>query len=123
MRRLDEFRRLSAAAYALVLGAAAAVRLGWLALPGLSRALPLCLFKAVTGLPCPGCGMGHALILALNGRFAESFAAHPLGMPLLAVWTASLVAPSRFPRPRGLPAAAALGLVLGVYAARLAGAL
>lgn len=120
---MSEFRKLSAAAYAAVAAAALAVRLGWLTLDGMARALPLCLFKAVTGLPCPGCGMTHALILAMNGRFAESFAAHPLGLPVLAVWTASLIAPRRMPRFGGLPAAAVLGLVLGVYAARLAGAL
>lgn len=121
--RVDDFRRVSLAAYAAVAAAAAAVRLGWVTLSGMAHALPLCLFKAVTGLPCPGCGMAHALILGMNGRWAESFAAHPLGLPVLAVWTASLLAPRRLPSPRGASAAAVLGLVLGVYAARLSGAL
>lgn len=121
--RAVEFRQVSLAAYGAVAAAALAVRLGWVTLAGMSRHLPLCLFKAVTGLPCPGCGMGHAVILALNGRWAESFAAHPLGIPLLAVWTASLVAPRKLPRLKGATGAVVLGLILGVYAARLAGRL
>lgn len=91
----------------------------------------LCLFRALTGLPCPGCGMGHALLFAFQGRWAESLRAHPLGPPLLAVWTAWAVwgllnaargraFSERFPRLRPIPGALALAALLGVYAARLA---
>ncbi len=50
-----------------------------------------CPFRAVTGHACPGCGMGRAVVAAMSGRWAESWAFHPLGMPLLAVWTGWLL--------------------------------
>jgi hypothetical protein len=31
-----------------------------------------CLFRLVTGLPCPGCGMTRAGFLCIQGRFMES---------------------------------------------------
>lgn len=37
-----------------------------------------CLFRRATGLACPACGLTRAAGLAASGRFAESFAAHPL---------------------------------------------
>ena len=93
----------------------------------------LCPFRLLTGLPCPGCGMGHALVYALRGDFAASFHSHPLGIPLLAVW-AGWLAWGALNLSRGrefsdgfVPAFrrpgvswAALALVLAVYAARLA---
>lgn len=118
--RLSSFDKLAAGAYA-VLGAEAA--LGW------SPRASLCPFRALTGLPCPGCGMGHALVFGLQGRWGASFAAHPLGLPLLATWTAYLAWGSlnlaggrdfsarwpTLPRPSQW---ALLGLVLLVYAGR-----
>jgi len=93
----------------------------------------LCPFRLLTGLPCPGCGMGHALVYALRGDFGASFRSHPLGIPLLAIWTAWLAwgvvnlwrgrefSDGFIPALRR-PALswAALILVLAVYAARLA---
>jgi hypothetical protein len=94
---------------------------------------PLCPFRLLTGIPCPGCGMGHSLVFALRGNFPGSFRSHPLGLPLLLVWTAWLVwgllnlsrgrsFSEGFIPPLRRPAAAWAGLVLvlGVYAARLA---
>lgn len=92
-----------------------------------------CPFRLVTGLPCPGCGMGHALVFALRGDFAGSWRSHPLGLPLLLLWTAWL-AWGLVNRARGrefsegfLPALrrpaatwGALVLVLAVYAVRVA---
>lgn len=34
---------------------------------------------------CPGCGLGHAIGLGLRGAWSESFEAHVLGLPALAV--------------------------------------
>jgi hypothetical protein len=34
--------------------------------------------------------MGHAVIAALRGDFAASWTFHPLGIPLLVLWTAWL---------------------------------
>jgi uncharacterized protein DUF2752 len=92
-----------------------------------------CPFRLLTGIPCPGCGMGHSLVYALRGDFAGSFHSHPLGIPLLLVWTAwlgwgilNLSRGRSFsdgfipPLRRPVTAWAVLVLVLAVYAARLA---
>ena len=90
-----------------------------------------CPFRLLTGLPCPGCGMGHALVFALRGDFASSWHSHPLGLPLFVLWTAWL-GWGAFNLGRGrafsdgfLPVLrrpaiswAGLALVLGVYAVR-----
>ncbi|MCL2016407.1 MAG: DUF2752 domain-containing protein [Defluviitaleaceae bacterium] len=36
------------------------------------------------GLPCPACGFMRSALLFLGGNFSESFAMHPLFMPVLA---------------------------------------
>jgi len=89
MRALTPFERLAAAAWA---GLAALAALDASRLLPLSRldVLPLCAFRFLTGIPCPGCGMTHALVAAFQGRFADSARLHPLALPLLAVWTAWL---------------------------------
>jgi hypothetical protein len=38
----------------------------------------VCLLRRATGVACPACGLTRAAGLAASGRFAESFAAHPL---------------------------------------------
>jgi hypothetical protein len=92
----------------------------------------LCPFKLLTGRPCPGCGMGHAVVAAMRGDFAASFTYHPLGLPLLVLWTAWLgwglwnLARGREFSDGFVPALrrpavawAAVAVVLGVYAVRL----
>ncbi|MDD5303325.1 MAG: DUF2752 domain-containing protein [Elusimicrobia bacterium] len=59
---------------------------------GVGGDLVLCPFRLLTGHRCPGCGMGHAVVAAMRGDWAGSFHLHPLGIPLLAVWTAWLAA-------------------------------
>lgn len=51
--------------------------------PGGVPFLPGCLFRRLTGLDCPGCGMTRAAAASLNGRWVEAFALNPLGMVLL----------------------------------------
>ena len=77
--------------FSLVAGAA------WLlcaaqAAAGVGEGLVLCPVRLLTGHRCPGCGMGHAIVAAMRGDFAASFHLHPLGIPLLAIWTAWLAA-------------------------------
>lgn len=102
------------------------------AVTGREPNVTLCPFKLLTGRPCPGCGMGRAVVAAMRGNLAASFSYHPLGLPLLVLWTSWLgwglanLARGRefsegfFPA-LGRPAFAwaALALVLGVYAVRL----
>lgn len=45
------------------------------ALPSVS----LCGFRALTGAPCPGCGLTHAFCAIGHGRFAEAWHYHPFG--------------------------------------------
>ena len=59
---------------------------------GIAEGLTFCPVRLLTGHRCPGCGMGHAVVYAMRGDFAASFHRHPLGIPLLAVWTAWLAA-------------------------------
>ena len=58
---------------------------------GVGEDLVLCPFRLLTGHRCPGCGMGHAVVAAMRGDLFASVHHHPLGIPLLVVWTAWLV--------------------------------
>ena len=48
--------------------------------------LPGCPFRAVTGIPCPGCGMTRAWLSALAFDFSAAFSQHPMfwSVPVLA---------------------------------------
>jgi hypothetical protein len=61
---------------------------GWLGLnvaeeAAHSQAPTVCLFKEITGLPCPSCGTSRSLLLLFRGDVADAFMTNPLG-PLLA---------------------------------------
>lgn len=83
------FKTVALLAWLAVAAAAALTAAGVLSM-GTLEAVPLCLFRRVWGVRCPGCGMGHALIAAFQGHWAESFRHHILGIPVLAVWTGYL---------------------------------
>lgn len=42
-----------------------------------------CWFRLVAGLPCAGCGMTRAVVLALHGQLRAAAQAHPFALPLL----------------------------------------
>jgi hypothetical protein len=127
--RVISVRRHEAAAFwAAGLGLAALfVALGALGperLPGPG----LCLFHAVTGWACPGCGLTRAAAAAARFSFAESLRWHPL-FPLLALeiafamalWGRRLFFGREWPRRAIVPAALATGgLFLAVWIARAA---
>jgi hypothetical protein len=43
----------------------------------------VCLFRRLTGVPCPGCGLTRSWAHLAKGEWSASLRAHPLG-PLLA---------------------------------------
>jgi hypothetical protein len=69
------------------------VILGWLALVAAAEWLAwrsrqpaeLCLFKELTGLPCPTCGLTRGALALLHGHFAEAISFNPLAFAILAV--------------------------------------
>ncbi len=60
------------------------VWLGWNVIESSAHsAVPsVCLFKEVTGLPCPSCGTTRSLLLLMHGQFRESLMMNPFGMML-----------------------------------------
>jgi len=46
--------------------------------PGKTGLFPPCLFRALTGLTCPGCGSTRAIHQILHGHFATAFMLNPL---------------------------------------------
>ncbi len=68
-------RRLLLLVPAAVLVAAALLPAGW------ESPVPLCLFKGLTGLDCPGCGMTRAFFFISRGHFADAAAMNPASIP------------------------------------------
>ncbi|GLH74950.1 hypothetical protein GETHLI_34520 [Geothrix limicola] len=55
--------------------------------------LDICAFHAVTGLPCPGCGLTRAFVALAHGQVHEAWTLHPFAFPLFALCLAGLGAP------------------------------
>jgi hypothetical protein len=58
----------------------------WVYLPNGLRFGDTCAFLAVTGLPCPQCGMTRSWVWAARGHFVASFLYSPGGLGLF-LWT------------------------------------
>jgi hypothetical protein len=59
--------------------------------PGKSGIFPACMFRALTGLACPGCGSTRALHQLLHGHVANAFVLNPLLLIVLPILFYSLV--------------------------------
>jgi hypothetical protein len=53
------------------------------ALPSQGAGVPICLFRYLTGLPCPGCGLTRSFSCILHGDFERGYDYHPFGFVLL----------------------------------------
>ncbi|HBE06904.1 MAG TPA: hypothetical protein DCY85_10520 [Firmicutes bacterium] len=53
--------------------------------------LPPCLFLAITGLPCPFCGLTTSFTLLTHGTLGRAFLANPSGPPLYGIMLCLLV--------------------------------
>jgi hypothetical protein len=59
--------------------------------PGKSGFFPPCMFRALTGLACPGCGSTRALHQLLHGHVGSAFALNPLLLFVLPILMYALV--------------------------------
>ena len=67
-------------------------------LPSRGMGIPLCMFKRLLSLPCPGCGLTRSVSSILHGDFLQSWSYHPLGIFFVAaglLFLANLVMPQR----------------------------
>ena len=90
--------------------AAAGLLLAALAVGCHRAGLRLCVFRRLTGLPCPTCGVTRSALHFLKGDLHAACAEHPLaaalmsGTALYALFaTASLLLVRRLPVPRAAP--------------------
>ena len=67
-------------------------------LPSSGMGIPLCVFKHLFSLPCPGCGLMRSVSSVLHGDFLKSWGYHPLGIFFVAaavLFVFNLVMPRR----------------------------
>ncbi|MBI3921066.1 MAG: DUF2752 domain-containing protein [Armatimonadetes bacterium] len=64
-----------------------------LVLPPAGLPVNLCLFKWITGVPCPGCGLTRSVTCLSHGHFAAAFHFHPFGIVAYLVLAGLLFAP------------------------------
>ena len=84
---------------------------------------PTCLFAAVTGAPCPFCGLTHGVAELGAGHLAAAVALHPLA-PLAALLAAAVPVALARGRALAVPAPALVvlaALLAATWIARLAG--
>jgi len=85
MARDDWSRHLAARLGASILTAAALIAVPH-ALPAIARWTDAaCLFRGLTGLPCPGCGITTSLLALARGDVQASWSANPAGLGVAAL--------------------------------------
>jgi len=114
---------LRTAAWVFSAFAAVALALSFLYAPEALPALEVCTFRALTGLPCPGCGLTRGFCAVAHGRFAQATGFHPFSVPLFGLALVFLASPALvriFPGLAGRRAQRVLGratwLLTGVLA-------
>ncbi|HET6611628.1 MAG TPA: DUF2752 domain-containing protein [Kofleriaceae bacterium] len=113
----------------LLAGAIGLLAIGALAPPSLRQFVaedgPGCIFRAVTGIVCPFCGMTHGLIALGHGDLAAAHADNPLVIPILVLhlWvgvTVLLGHPLAVGRRRTVGARALLAMVAIMWVTNIA---
>lgn len=69
----------------LALAAVAALAVSFVYTPSAMPKLGMCLFRRVTELPCPGCGLTRSFCAISHGDFAGAWAFHPFGFAFYAL--------------------------------------
>ena len=57
----------------------------------LLQSTQLCVFRGLTGLPCPGCGLTHAGLSLLRGEVVRSLCYHALLIPYIVTISANTI--------------------------------
>ena len=81
MRLVPAPRRADRVPYAIIFGAVAllAAAAAWVRITLTTGWIPpLCVFRHLTGVPCPACHSTRALSALITGRFGEALASNPL---------------------------------------------
>lgn len=77
----------------------------------------LCPLRAVTGIPCPLCGMTTSVVATMEGRLGDAFSAAPAGV--LVVLVALLVLVVRRPQRIRVPVPLLLGALAAMWVFQL----
>jgi hypothetical protein len=131
---LAQFKDGGWAARCVLLGLTAVFVVAALWNPGDATRVVLCPFRALTGHPCPGCGMTRAFCALMHGELWRAIKLNPfsplLFLAALIAWARAAAAVfrverlrsilDRSPRPNAFATSAMLALVLAWWAARLA---
>ena len=88
----------------LLAAVCALLPLAYLALAALGLPLAPCSFRALTGLPCPGCGLTRAATCLVHGRWAAAMRLHPFAPLFVLGWSVVVVCGLLPARPRAAAA-------------------
>ena len=73
--------------------AALALGFSWVMPERGAYGVDICAFHALTGIPCPGCGMTRAFRAIGHGAFAQAWRLNPFAFPLYVACGLCLLAP------------------------------